>query len=429
MNKFLYSLCMLLALLPGTVVVAVAAATEVDRIVAVINDDVITRTELESAAAVIKRQLEQNNARLPPPEVFDRQVLERLINMRMQLQLAERTGIRVDDATLDRTLANIAAQNDLSLGEFRDVLEQDGFDFEKFREDMRDEIVISRLHQRQIEGQVTVSELEVERFLDTQKTQGRATDEYHLAHILVAVPESASPERIQEAQRRIDSAMSELRNGADFAQMAMTWSDSPQALDGGSLGWRKAGELPTLFASVVPRMNVGDISEIMRSPSGFHIIKLLDYRGAGRHVVTQTHARHILLKPNELVAEAEVVARLNEFRERIAAGADFADLATRHSADTATAKKGGDLGWLSPGDTVPAFEAAMDALKPGEISVPVQSSFGWHIIQALERREHDDTDEFERNKARELIRKRKIDEETQAWLRRLRDETFVDYRL
>lgn len=429
MKRFLHVLYALAALLFGAAPIVGATPVELDRIVAIVNDDVITHTQLDDAGTVIRRQIEQNNGRLPPPEVFDRQVLERLINMRMQLQLAERTGIRVDDTTLNRTLTNIAAQNNLSLGEFRDVLEQDGFNFEKFREDMRDEIIISRLHQRQIENEITISETEVERFLDAQKTQGRATDEYHLAHILVAVPESATPEKIQDAQRRVDTVMAELRDGADFSQMAMTYSDSPQALEGGSLGWRKAGELPTLFASVVPRMQVGGISEIMRSPSGFHIIKLLDYRGAGRHVITQTHARHILLKPNELVLETDVIARLNEFRERIAAGADFADLATRHSADSATARKGGDLGWLSPGDTVPPFEEAMNALAPGEISEPVQSSFGWHIIQTLERREHDDTEEFERNKARELIRKRKIDEETQAWLRRLRDETFVDYRL
>ncbi len=430
MKKYWLSTCLLLATLSGDATFAdTAKTTELDRIVAVVNDDVITRAELDNAIAVIKRQLAQSNTRLPPPDVLDRQVLERLIGMRMQLQLAERTGIRVDDATLDRTVGVIAEQNKLSLAAFRDVLEQDGFSFEKFREDMRNEIAVGRLNQRQVDNQIVVSEGEIERFLETQKTQGRATDEYHLAHILVAVPEAASAEKIQDARRRIDAIMTQLREGADFAQTAMSLSDSPQALEGGDLGWRKAGELPTLFASVVPRMPPGNISEVMRSPSGFHIIKLLDYRGAERVIVTQTRARHILLKTNELVTEADVVARLRDLREQVLAGADFADLASRHSADTASAKRGGDLGWLSPGDTVPPFEKAMNALEPGAISEPVQSNFGWHIIQALERREHDDTEESEHSKARDLIRKRKIDEETQAWLRRLRDETFVEYRL
>jgi peptidyl-prolyl cis-trans isomerase SurA len=430
MMKFLPAICLLLALTANdTLFDGAAHAAELDRIVAVINDDVITRTELDNAIAIIKRQLAQSDTRLPPADVLDRQVLERMIGMRMQLQLAERTGIRVDDTTLNRTVGVIAEQNRLSLSEFREVLEQDGFSFEKFREDMRDEIIISRLNQRQIENQIVVSEGDIERFLDTQKTQGKATDEYRLAHILVAVPESASPDRIQDARKRIDAVMTQLRQGADFGQTAMASSDSPQALEGGDLGWRKAGELPTLFASVVPRMAAGDISEVMRSPSGFHIIKLIDQRGAERLIVTQTHARHILLKPNELVPEEAVIARLEDLRDQVLAGTDFAELASRHSADTASAKRGGDLGWLSPGDTVPAFEKTMNALAAGEISAPVQSNFGWHIIQALERREHDDTDDSERNKARDLIRKRKIDEETQAWLRRLRDETFVEYRL
>lgn len=430
MNNYLSALCLLFGLLPvATAVTGTARAAELDRIVAVVNDDVITRGELDNAIAVIKRQLAQTDTRLPPPDVLDRQVLERMIGMRMQLQLAERTGIRVDDTTLNRTVGVIAAQNQLSLGEFREVLEQDGFSFEKFREDMRDEIVISRLNQRQIDNQIVVSEGEIERFLEAQKSQGRATDEYHLAHILVTVPESASPERIQDARKRIDAIMAELRQGADFGQTAMASSDSPQALEGGDLGWRKAGELPTLFASVVPRMAPGAISEVMRSPSGFHIIKLIGSRGAERLIITQTRARHILLKPNELVPEEAVIDRLRDLRDQVLAGADFADLASRFSADSASAKRGGELGWLSPGDTVPAFEKTLNALAAGETSEPVQSNFGWHIIQALERREHDDTEESERNKARELIRKRKIDEETQAWLRRLRDETFVEYRL
>ena len=269
---------------------------ELDRIVAIVNDDIITRTELDASLAIIQRQIEQSSGRAPPRDALERQVLERMITMRMQLQLAERTGIRIDDNTLNRALGNIAAQNGMSLGEFREVLEHDGFEFETFREDMRDEITVSRLHQRQIESQIMITEGEIDRFLETQKSQGKASDEFRLGHILVSVPEAASPETIQQARHKAEDILARLKQGADFAETAIESSDSPQALDGGDLGWRGVGELPTLFASVVPRMSVGDISEIMRSPSGFHIIKLIDYRGAERHVVMQTHARHILIR-------------------------------------------------------------------------------------------------------------------------------------
>lgn len=404
-------------------------AVELDRIVAIVNDDVITRTELDAAMEVIRGQIEQGRMRTPPDDVLERQVLERMVTQQIQLQLAERTGIRVDDNALNRALSTIAAQNGLSLSEFRDVLENDGFSFEAFREDMRDEITISRLHQRQIESQIMTTEGEVDRFLETQKTQGSGADEYRLGHILVAIPEAASPDRIQSAKRKAEEVLERLTTGADFTEMAIAYSDSPQALEGGDLGWRGPGELPTLFAGVVPRMSVGQVSEILRSPSGFHIIKLLDHRGADRHIVTQTHARHILIKTNELITDDDAVRQLDGLREQVLAGADFAELAIAHSDDSGSARKGGDLGWVAPGETVRQFEDVMAKLDAGQVSKPVQSEFGWHIIQVLERREHDDTENFERNKARELLHKRKRDEETQTWLRRLRDEAFVEYRL
>ncbi len=400
---------------------------EIDHIVAVVDDGVILESELDDMLHTIRTQLRDQDTQLPPEAVLRKQVLERLILMRLQLQLAERTGVRVDDETLNAAMGNIAKQNHLSLSEFRSVLERDGFDFADFRENIRKQIIIGRLQQRQVNNLVTVTDQEVENFLATQKGAGQSSD-YHLAHILIALPEGATPAQIQTARSRAEQVLERLRGGANFQETAVAVSDDRQALEGGDLGWRTAAQIPSLFTDVVPKMQPGQVSDLIRSPSGFHIIKLLEARGSDQHVVTQTQVRHILLRTNDLHSERDVRLRLEQLKQRVEGGEDFADLARSHSDDNGSAARGGSLGWVSPGDLAPEFEEAMNKLKIGEVSEPIRTPFGWHLIQVQQRRQHDDTDDFRRAKARELIRKRKTEEELDVWLRKLRDEAYVEYR-
>lgn len=410
-----------------------ANRVEIDSVVAIVNDAVITRSELDDQIRTIKQQLRQQNTPAPAANVLQKQVLERLISSRLQLQLAANTSIRVDDDTLNRAINRIAAQNKLSLTEFRAVLEKDGFSFDKFREDIRDEITITRLRQRQVDSRITVTDQEVSQFLAAQARQGKSDDEYRLGHILIALPEAASPAQIQAARQKAEKTLEKLQanagGGADFKETAIAVSDGQQALEGGDLGWRSAGQLPSLFAAQVPAMKVGELSGIIRSSGGFHIVKLLDYRGGKRHTVTQTLARHILIRTTELITDDDASMRLQQLVQRIKKGEDFAELALSVSDDTLSAAKGGSLDWVSPGDMVPAFEQAMNELQPGQISVPFKSEFGWHIVQVQARREYDNTEEYTRNQALEALRSRKIEEEYQNWLRRLRDEAYVEYRL
>ena len=417
-----------ISLLWGTTV-AQAEPQLLDRIVAIVNDEAISQTALDAEIASVKLQLKQQNAPIPPADILQKQVLERLIAIRLQLQLAQANNIVVDEDSLNRAIQSIAQQNRMSLSQFRQVLEADGYDFNKFREDIRTEIITTRLRQRQVESRITVSDAEVDQLLTEQKSSASANDEYRLGHILIAVPEAASSEEIQAAKAKARALVKELRQGADFATVAMSNSSGQQALSGGDLGWRKAGQLPTLFAKLVPQMKVGDVSQPIRSPSGYHIIKLLDHRGGERHVVTQTHARHILLRPNALKSDQELRDRLEELKQRAESGDDFGELAKAHSEDTASALNGGDLGWASPGVMVPQFEKVMQETPVGEISEPFQTQFGWHILQVLDRRDYDNTEEYKRNEARRQLRERKIAEEQELWLRRLRDEAYIEIRL
>ena len=408
---------------------ASATPVELDRIVAVVNDDVIMKSELDDRIRTVTTQLRDQGTPLPPATVLQKQVLDRLILTKLQLQMANETGIRVDDETLNRTISNIAAENKVTLTQFREILEKDGYSYESFREDIRNEILISRLRQRQVDNRVTVTDRELEDYLATQEHQGGKETEYRLSHILVSLPESPTAKDLEAAKATAEDILTKARAGADFAQLAATHSDGQQALDGGDLGWRKAGQVPTLFAGVVAEMKKGDVSDLIRSPSGYHIIKLVDVRDSETLFVTQTHARHILIRPNELLSEDDVKARLQQLRDRIIGGDDFGALAKGNSMDTVSAAEGGDLGWVNPGDLVPEFEQVMDDLKPGEISQPFQTQYGWHIVQVLERRKHDSTDDVKRARAREAIRKRKLDEARETWLRQMRDEAYVEYRL
>ncbi|MCH7695818.1 MAG: peptidylprolyl isomerase [Proteobacteria bacterium] len=386
-------------------------------------------SELEEKVLTIKNQLREQGTSLPPSSILEKQVLDRLILTKLQTQMAANTGIRVDDETLNRTISNIAAENQLTLAQFREILESDNYSYEKFREDIRNEILISRLRQRQVDNRVVVSEREIENFLSSQALQDEFDKEFRLAHILIATPEGISIEKKATAKQTAQKVLKELSAGQDFAQMAATHSDGQQALDGGDLGWRKAGQVPTLFADFVADMQKGDVSELITSPSGYHIIKLTDVRASEQIVVTQTNARHILIRPNELITEDGAKARLQQLKQRIEGGDDFAELAKGNSIDTVSAADGGNLGWVGPGDLVPQFEQIMDTLAPGEISNPFKTQFGFHIVQVLERREHDSTEDVKRAKARNAIRQRKMEEARENWLREMRDEAYVEYRL
>ena len=409
---------------------AQSTVQEIDHIVAVANDDVITHTELEKRMRLVKQQLQGRQAKLPPDDVLRKQILEQLIMERLQLQVAERVGIRIDDESINQVVNNIAKENNLTLDQFREVLAREGYNFADFRDNIKKDITITQLRKRRVENRVTVTEQEVDNYLISNASRGGSNDEFHLGHILIAVPEAASPDQIQVARQRAETVLGQLRLGADFAQTAIAESGGQRALEGGDLGWRKAGQMPTLFAESVLNLKVGEISELIRSPSGFHIIKLLDRRSTvQRRTVQQTLARHILIRPNEVVSNTEAKQRITRLYERIQAGADFGQLARASSDDTASAVEGGSLGWVNPGVMVPEFEEQMNKLQPGQISAPFESQFGWHIVQVMARRQHDDTQQYERMQARQLIGKRKTEDAVENWLREIRSEAYVEYRL
>ena len=402
----------------------------VDRIVAVVGREVVTASELAERRELAVRQLQRQGTPLPERSILDRQILERLILDKAQLQLARENGIRVEEIQLDRALERIAENNNMTLSAFRQALEKDGVPFEKFRDEVRQQIQMQRLREREVDDRIDVSDSEIDQFLADSKSSDGSRSEYNLAHVLVRLPEQASPEQIDQARQKAEKARAESVSGTDFAKIAASYSDAPDALQGGNMGWRAEDRLPEIFAGAVKSLRPGETSPVLRSPGGFHVVKLVERRGAEAGVpVEQTHARHILLKTSEVVSEADARRRLADLRERIVTGgADFAELARLHSAD-GNASRGGDLDWLLPGDTVPEFERAMSALKPGEVSQPFKSSFGWHLVQVLERRAAGLTPERRRMQARQALKERKADDAFQEWLRQLRDRTYVEMRL
>jgi peptidyl-prolyl cis-trans isomerase SurA len=401
----------------------------IDSIVAIVNDDVITRFELDDRMSAVEKQLTKQGTELPPTSVLERQLLERMINEMLQLQYAKESGVRVDDVQLDQAIERIAEQNNFaSVDEFRKRLESEDVDYRKFREEIRSEIVSTRLREREVESKLVVSDTEIDNYLANKAKAGGNEEEYHLAHILVVIPEQASAEKIQAARERAESALKQLEGGADFAQVAAGSSDAKDALTGGDLGWRTSESIPSLFMNELQTLRPGKTTGVLRSPSGFHILKLVEKRsGKAAVVVTQTHARHILIKTSDIVSDKEAKSRLMEIKQRIDAGADFADQAKRYSQD-GSAQRGGDLDWLSPGQTVPEFEDEMNKLEPGQIG-EVKTQFGWHLIQVLERRSTDISEQQRRQQARIAIGSFKSDEQYQDWLRQLRDRAFVEYRI
>ncbi len=432
MTKLVRSIVLLLASLAGFAAQPSYAATvepiEADRIVAVVGTDVITYVDLRTRLASALKQLQKQGTPLPPQDVLERQMLERLIMDRAQLQYARDSGMRVDDTQLDQAIGRIAAGNKMSVPQFRAALEKDGVQYPGFREEIRNEMIAVRLREREVDSKLVISEGEIDNYLASQAVTGSG-EEYQLAHILLRAPESASPEQLQKLRQRGEDALKRARAGENFAELTAAFSDAPDALQGGDLGFRPLSRLPSLYSEVAGRLQAGDVSELLRSSAGFHIVKLIAKRGGDAVAsVQQTKARHILIRVNEVVSETEARRKLEGVRERIANGVDFAEQARLYSQD-GSAAKGGDLGWLNPGDTVPEFEQAMNALKLDEVSPVVQSPFGMHLIQVQERREKDVSADRQRAVARQAIRERKLDEAYQDWLRQLRDRTYVENRL
>jgi peptidyl-prolyl cis-trans isomerase SurA len=405
-----------------------AGAEVLDKIVAVVEDDVILESELQKEVYGIMQRIKASNTQLPPEFILRKQVLEKMILDKLQAQLAERAGIKVTEEMLNSSAADIAQRNNMNIEQFKAELEGQGISYKNFLDNMRNEIIINQLRAREIGGRIKVTDQEVEHAMETQEKIGDEKAQYHLGHILIAVKEGASAKEIQQAQSKAEEVVKKLRAGQDFTQTAIGESGDSNALKGGDLGWRSKEDIPTLFVDSIATLAQGDVAEPIRSPSGFHIIKMLELKGTGTgsHIVTKTKVRHILIKTNELVDDAEAKKRLLALKARIADGDDFAALARAHSDDKGSALKGGSLDWVGPGDLVKPFEEVMGKLAINELSEPVQTQFGWHLIQVLERESKDNSLEYKKNMVRDAIRKRKIEEETELWLRRLRDEAFVE---
>lgn len=405
----------------------VFAAESLDYIVAVVNDEVITHSELQAQMRQVTERLSKQKVQLPARAELEKQVLDHLVLQRLQLQLAKNTGIIIDDNSLNEGLQKIALQNKMELTQFQQEVEKEGYNFAQFRENIRQDMTVARLQQRQVASRINVTEKEIDNFIANNR-QGNV-EEYHLLHILIATPDNASPEQINTKQELANETFAQLKSGANFQQTALRVSEGQQAIDGGDLGWRKAGEVPSLFAEIVPNMQPGAVAGPFRNPSGFHIIKLAEKRNSSKSIVTQTQMRHILLETNELNTEADVQARLKRLKTQIENGDDFAKLAQANSADKTYAAKGGLVGWVGPDETAPELEEVMNNLAINQISEPFKSRYGWHIMQVLGRRKHDNTTQAIRANATQQIRQRKTEEELQAWLRQIRDEAYVEYHL
>jgi len=399
-----------------------------DRIVAVVNDGVITQNQLNARVRSATMQLHRQKVQLPPAEILRQQVLDQMVTERAQVQAAKEAGIQVDDAELEQALVRVAANQKMTPQQMRQTVEKDGVTWPEFREEIRNQMMIARVREREVDAKINVSPGEVDNFLANQGAAGTG-EEVHIAHIVIRIPEGASPETLNKLRMKAVSIDEQARAGRDFAQLAATYSESNDAMQGGDLGFRPVDSLPQVMSSAIANLKPGQVSDVVRSPSGFHIVKLISRKGGSAlPQVQQTHARHILIKVTEVTSEAEARQKIGQVHSRLKSGEDFAALAKLYSQD-GSAQKGGDLGWLYPGDTVPAFEQAMNALKVSEISNPVQTQFGFHIIQVLERRTTDVSQERQRQRATMALRQRKTEEANQEWVRQVRDRAYVEIRL
>jgi len=400
-----------------------------DRIAAIVNDGVVLNSELDTQLEVVSERLRQQKLELPPQNVLRQQVLERLVLQEIQLQRANHDGVKVSDEILNAALQDVAKRNNMTLSQLPAALAAQGLDYAGYRDDLRKEITLSMLRQRDVFERISVTPREIDQYLEKQARTPSQSIEYNVSHILIAVPQEATPGQVEDAARHAADVHAKAASGEDFARLAIAYSNSQTALEGGSLGWRKETELPTFLTEVVAKLKPGEVSEPLRTPTGFHLVRLNDKRSAeAKAIENQVHARHILMKTTELADDATVRQKLAALRQRILNGEDFAGLAQTNSEDPGSASSGGDLGWTGPGTFVPEFERQLMALKDDEISEPFRSQYGWHIVQVLGHRQYDNTDEVKRRKAMEAIRASKADEETELWLRRLRDEAYVEYK-
>lgn len=420
------------ALLLGSALLATSVSAQVrplDRIVAIVDNDVVMQSQLDQRLREVQQTIEKRGAEMPPLDVMQQQVLERLITENLQLQIGERSGIRIADEELNQALATIAQRNNMTLEQFRDALERDGLSLETAREQIRREMVINRVRQRRIAERIQVSNQEVENFLASDLGKLQLAEEYRLANILIPIPESSDSAAIQAAEKVAADTYQQLQQGTDFARLAVSRSASENALEGGDMGWRKAAQLPPPFDTQVRELSVGEVTQPVRTPPGFIILKLLDKRGGDTQVRDEVHVRHILIKPSQIRSEAESRRLIERLRSRIEAGEDFAELARNFSEDPGSALNGGDLNWIDPNSLVPEFREVMANSATGQLSEPFQSQFGWHILEVLGRRATDASAEFREQQAMNLLRNRKYDEELQAWLRQIRDEAYVEVKL
>ena len=401
-----------------------------DRIAAIVNEGVVLNSELDEQTAEITARLRQQNTELPPPNVLRKQILERLVVEEIQIQRADKLGIQISEEMLNGALDNIARSNNVSFSDLPRMLEQQGIDYRDYRDEIRRQMTLQMLRQRDVIARINISPREMEQAMARAKNTPDQNSEYNISHILISVPVTASPEQVEAREQRMKEVYEKAKAGEDFAQLALTYSDSSTNIEGGSLGWRKGSQLPSIVSDQVVKMQTGQISEPIRTPSGFHLFKLNETRGGTQQaVVTQVHARHILLTTSALEDDQTLEQKLNDIRARVLKGEDFGTIAAVTSQDPGSAAEGGDLGWAGPGSFVPEFEKQLDGLNENEISKPFKTQYGWHIIQLLGRRTHDVTEDKQRQQVYAQLRESKAEEETELWLRRLRDEAFVEYRM
>ncbi|MBD9483781.1 peptidylprolyl isomerase [Pseudomonas sp. PDM14] len=419
-------------LLLGAVFLGTAVQAEVqtlNRVVAIVDNDVLMQSQLDARVREVVQTIAKRGAELPPQDVLNQQVLERLIVENLQLQIGDRSGIRITDEELNQAVASIAERNRLTPEQFGAALARDGLSIDDAREQIRREMIISRVRQRRVAERIQVTDQEVQNFLASDMGKMQLSEEYHLASILIPVPEGSSPEAIQAAERQVSDVYSKLQAGADFAQLAIARSASETALEGGDIGWRKAAQLPPPFDAMLGALSVGETTEPIRTPGGFMILKLLEKRGGDTLVRDEVHVRHILIKPSEIRSEDETRRLAERLYQRIVAGEDFAELAKSFSEDPGSALNGGDLNWIDPNSLVPEFREVMAKTPSGELSKPFQSPYGWHVLEVLGRRATDSSEQYREQQAMTVLRNRKYDEELQAWLRQIRDEAYVEIKL
>lgn len=421
-----------LALVLGLMPLSAVAKTEMlDRIAAVVNDDVIMESQLDVRVEEVLASIRTEDAdpRLPPMNVMRKQVLERMILEELQVQQAERAGIRVDDTSLNEALAGIGRQNGMSLEQFSEAIRADGMEWQRFREDIRRDMIINQLRQRRVSQRVRVTDREVDRFLSSELGKQLFEEEYRLGHILIAVPDAAAPDQVQAAQEEAEQLLKQLRQGASFRELAISQSDGQFALEGGDLGWRPAAQLPSLFSSAVADKQPGEFVGPLRSGAGFHLLVVKERRGGAQKFVEQYRARHILVESNAIRPPEAALALARDLRQQVMGGADMSALAREYSDDPGSARNGGDLDWVTPGEMVPAFDNMMTSTPPGELSPVFETEYGWHFLRVEETRTEDMSEEFRRLKARQTLHQRRFGEELELWLQELRQESYVDIRI